>query len=189
MPNKKTQFTILTILGILVLFFVVLKTKSLYFSNNGSHQTVNLHAQNKINSEKLGLKTVTVPKLTVYGNVKIIKEKPPQQTEPESEEKNPDNNSQSLTSKYLNQVLSQQQIYFTRCYENHLRENTDNISSGNMLVEFMVLPHGEIRDVVIKESNFQNKTFENCIKTVFARTQLKKFNGDKFLILYPLEFE
>ncbi len=187
MPNKKTQFTILTLLGIFILFFVVFQTKNLYFSKTNLSKKSAIHTQSKIDSERLGLKTLSVPKLTVYGNIKIKKNQIPQEIQDEEIEDS--KNSQSLTSKYLNQVLSQQQIYFTRCFENHLRENADSVSSGNILVEFMVLPHGEIRDVVIKESNFQNRTFENCIKTVFARTQLKKFSGEKFLILYPLEFE
>ncbi len=189
MSNKKILSMVLTLLGTIILFFCILKTKSLYFSD--TEKPLIPFSINKTDSEfiKSNIKKITIPKLTVFGNEKINKEKIAIESTPlESELETKDNN-QVLTTKYLNQVLSQQQIYFTRCYENHLRENAQTSEVGTMLIEFMVLPHGEIRDVIIKESDFSDKVFENCIKTVFSRTQVKKFNSEKFLITYPLEFE
>lgn len=187
MKITKTHTTVLTLLGTTLLFFVIFKTKDLYFHpkkpiNNPKGLEIEVSKENHLDT-----KTLTVPKLTIFRNEKFYNEQIIQ---------NPDEKTQEneildgLSNKYLSQVIAQQQMYFTRCYENHLRENPNKESNfGTMLIEILVLPHGEIRDVVVKESNFKDKTFENCIKTVFSRTPIKKFSGEKFYALYPLEFE
>lgn len=134
-----------------------------------------------------------VPKLKIFRN-EILKAEKPKVSQPENENLEvegleSDSSQQILTHKYMIKVLSQQQNYLRRCFENHLRSSSTPVEKGTVVVDFMVLPFGEIRDVEIKDSSFDDATFENCIKTVFLRTQVKKFSGEKFLITFPLEFE
>lgn len=189
--KKRTLVTILTLAGSLLLIFLVIKTKQLYFSESDA-PAVYVLEDSESSQQKL-----TVPKLQIFQNEKIRSKKvkpfelenlADNESDPKSKDE-VDTNQQILTHKYLIKVLSQQQNYLRRCYENHLRSNTTSTSKGTIVVEFMILPFGEIRDVEIKDSNFKDKTFENCIQTVFLRTQVKKFNGEKFLITFPLEFE
>lgn len=170
----------------MVLIFCALKTKQLYFSSKKeTSYTVEETSTTSAPSDS----TLSVPKLKVYRNEKIKAQKIKPTIDSDSKLQIEDSNQQILTHKYLIKVLSQQQNFLRRCYENHLRTNPDTTDKGTIVVEFMVLPFGEIRDVEIKDSSFNDKTFENCIKTVFLRTQVKKFQGEKFLIVFPLEFE
>lgn len=192
MESKKQLYTFLTLIGTGLLFFCIYKTKDLYFS-----APVESKISENIKPET-GLERYSIPKLKILNNEKINTQKIKSESQDsftDSENSldtslNSDkSNQQILTHKYLIKVLSQQQNYLRRCYENHLRSNTAPSEKGTIVVDFMVLPFGEIRDVEIKDTSFNDKTFENCIKTVFLRTQVKKFNGEKFLITFPLEFE
>ena len=181
--KKRVLITFLTILGSLVLIFCVLKTNQLYFSQetNSRFSVDNLEASKT--------EALAIPKLKMFGNEKLQTEKIKPELNSAEDNEPLENNQQILTHKYLIKVLSQQQNFLRRCFENHLRTNPNSTEKGTIVVEFMVLPFGEIRDVEIKDSNFNDKTFENCIQTVFLRTQVKKFQGEKFLITFPLEFE
>ncbi len=191
--NKRHFTTALAITGSLILIFCVYKTRELYFTNESAPQN-DLIVLKPINDVSKPSR-LSVPKLKILKNTSID----PKKLSPKSEEAsdldqtsntNLSSDQQIMTHKYLIKVLSQQQSFLRRCYENHLRANTIPVVKGSVVVEFIVLPFGEIRDVVIKDSSFKkDPTFENCIQTVFLRTQVKKFSGEKFLITFPLEFE
>jgi hypothetical protein len=191
LESKKQLYTFLTLIGTGLLFFCIYQTKELYFKKSVEHKP----AQSKAIAPTEG--RYAIPKLKIFSNEKlnaqkIVSESKNTSADLDLEDKalrSDKSNQQILTHNYLIKVLSQQQNYLRRCYENHLRENPAPSEKGTIVVDFMVLPFGEIRDVEIKDSSFNDKTFENCIKTVFLRTQVKKFNGEKFLITFPLEFE
>jgi hypothetical protein len=189
--KKRIVTTVIALIGSLTLIFCVYKTRQLYFSPKNSKNTaVNLTAAEPKKTDK---QILNVPKLTIFKNPALAT--PKLQAEETStsdqglEKLDLDSNQQIITHKYMIKVLSQQQGFLRRCFENHLRSHADPVDKGTLVVEFMVLPFGEIRDVEIKDSIFKDPTFENCIQTVFLRTQVKKFTGDKFLITFPLEFE
>lgn len=189
--NKKTFTTSLAIAAAFVLIFCVFKTKQYYFSSKKSLDPKSL-IDEKYDSEDL--KPTRLPKLKIFINENLESQKlntlnknPKSKNTSTTNEVNQDQ--QIMTHKYIIKVLSQQQNFLRRCFENFLRSNSKMDSKGSVVVEFMVLPFGEIRDVEVKDSSFEDKTFQNCIKTVFLRTKVKKFEGEKFLITFPLEFE
>ena len=189
--KKRIITTFIALIGSLALIFCVYKTRQLYFSADLSKlETLNFTATESKDSQR---QILNVPKLKIFKNPALATEKlktePLAKSKDEIDDLDIDSNQQIITHKYMIKVLSQQQGYLRRCFENHLRSHPDPVDKGTLVVEFMVLPFGEIRDVEIKDSNFKDPTFENCIQTVFLRTQVKKFTGDKFLITFPLEFE
>ncbi len=189
--SKKFATTIAVIFGSLILIFCVFKTKQYYFNEN-KLSPINSLIDRK--GELEGVNQKRLPKLKIFTNKAFKTEKIKSvmksfKPAPDSSVDSFNSDHQILTHKYMIKVLSQQQTFLRRCFENHLRTKSETDSKGTILIEFMVLPFGEIRDVDIKKSSFEDKTFQNCVKTVFLRTKVKKFNGEKFLITFPLEFE
>lgn len=183
--KSRFYFTLLTLAGAAALFFAVIQTKKLYFDERPLTQVESADTSDEVAKKNI----LTVPKLKIYYNEALSNKKIAPQLSRDSEKLNTlDTLGKSITHRYLVKVISQQQNYLRRCYENYLRTNSTS-NSGSVIVDFMVFPHGEIRDVVVKDSSFEDQIFENCVKTVFLRTKIKKFEGNKFLISFPLEFE
>ena len=75
------------------------------------------------------------------------------------------------------------------CYENAF-ERDKNVSSGRVIVSWIINKAGTVPGVTIKETTLKNKRFEDCLVKAISRWRFPKPRGVDFVhVEYPLVFE
>lgn len=96
-------------------------------------------------------------------------------------------NLNTLTNDEIQKVVQSKKGLFQRCYLQHLKSFP--LSKGSLHISFTIEPSGEVSQTKIVESTLNDRTLHHCIRTVFSRSQFKKFNASPIIAQYPISFE
>lgn len=102
-------------------------------------------------------------------------------------DKLPAGDEETLSSAYIEQVLSSQATPLRNCQQNTLRD--DKPAEGSMLLSLTISPTGRIEQVKILQDQIQNSQLSNCVVSVIERARFKAFTGLPISLTYPLEFK
>lgn len=94
---------------------------------------------------------------------------------------------ETLTNKYIEEVIGLQKKNFQRCQANAIREMGQ--VKGQVLVGFTIQPRGKIEDAKVLQTSIENKQLMDCLVSVFQTCRFQEFTGSPIVRSYPLSFE
>ncbi len=92
-----------------------------------------------------------------------------------------------LTNQQITQVIQSDYVRLRACLANNIRQA--GISEGKATMHLNILPTGETKDIYLKDSDFKNRSMNECLLTFFKRLEFPSFEGKAIEINYPVIFE
>lgn len=93
----------------------------------------------------------------------------------------------TLSDKYISEVIAAQREAFSRCQANAVRDNRN--AKGNLLFGVTIDPRGVIEDVKVLQSDIDNPELVECARMVFTRARFPSFSGPPIKRSFPLNYE
>lgn len=94
---------------------------------------------------------------------------------------------ETLTNKYIEEIVGLQKQNFQRCQANAIREMGK--VQGQVLIGFTIQPRGKIEEAKILQTSIENKQLMDCLVSVFKNCRFQEFTGSPIVRSYPLSFE
>ncbi len=95
---------------------------------------------------------------------------------------------ETLTRTDIDNTIIRNLIIIRDCYENELNKNPE--SSGKVVLEFTILGNGDVKDLKIKSTTFEEMTVPKCVAREARRLKYPKAKDNKeMLVTYPLVFK
>lgn len=94
---------------------------------------------------------------------------------------------ETLSSPYIESVLSAHASDFRRCQLNSLRDQKP--TEASILLSLTIQPNGKPQNVKVLQNSSDNLQLADCTKSVLERAQFRAFSGLPITLTYPLEFK
>lgn len=92
-----------------------------------------------------------------------------------------------LTNQQITKVIQSDYVRLRACLANNIRQA--GVSEGKATMHLNILPTGETKDIYLKDTDFKNRSMNECLLTFFKRLEFPSFEGKPIEINYPVIFE
>lgn len=96
-------------------------------------------------------------------------------------------NSETLSNNYIEQVLVGQSNLLRNCQLNSVRDKKP--AFGMLTLTFTINPDGKINNIKLLQDKIKNPQLTKCTIEVIERTHFKPFSGPAISLNYPLEYK
>jgi hypothetical protein len=94
---------------------------------------------------------------------------------------------ETLSSSYIESVLSLRATEFRHCQQNSLRDGQP--AEGSLLLSLTIQPNGKVQSVKLLQNSTKSNPLADCAKSVVERVQFHTFSGLPITLTYPLDFK
>ena len=99
----------------------------------------------------------------------------------------PSHTEDARTQKLLRETFKLHQRFIEKCFIKHYERSLGKTHSGRIMMSFKVNSKERLEEISIKESQFKDPIFHDCLKEVVSRVRLKKYSSHSKIIDFPIQ--
>ena len=89
----------------------------------------------------------------------------------------------------LTKTFEFHQRFMKKCFIKHYERKKGQTQSGHILLSFYVEKTGQLSEVTLKKSDYQDSKLHLCLQEVASRVRIKNYRGHKTRVNFPVEMK
>jgi hypothetical protein len=87
----------------------------------------------------------------------------------------------------LKKTFKLHQRFLEKCFIKHYERSSGKTQSGTILLDFNIDKKGHLNSLKIKQSDYKDDSFHQCILDVISRIQMNRQSSEVFNVEFPIE--
>ena len=88
--------------------------------------------------------------------------------------------------KVLQDTFKLHQRFMEKCFIKHYERKLGDTQAGQIILRFKIIKSGKLKNIAIKQSDFKDDKFHDCLTEVISRVRIKLYNGKPQVVDFPI---